>query len=1068
MRFQFIPPALAAALVVCVASPAPAQPFTWTNGLGTSVWNTAQNWNPANIPNSASTTVNFDNTGNATTGAVNVTSSVQAVVFNFTNTTGNAYTIGSNSGVALQGVASVTIGSGVTATDTINPAIIQYGADSGINFTITNNAANSSNPTLVIGNTTVISTPANGGIAVGGTGFTRISASINGGSSQDTRHGLTKSGAGRLELTGNNTGLDGISNSNTSVTLSGGTLAINADAALGATGNILKLDVNSTTTGGLEFLNSAVTIARPVTLASPTRVISNVTNSSTISGLISGGGQLVKDGPGLLAISNGSNSFSGGTLISAGTLQTGADNVLPAGGAVSFANAAGVILDLKGSSQSIGSLVGGGTTGGTVVLGGGSLTVGGDNSPANFAGKINGPGSLSKGGTGTQTVSGAGNSVGALTVTAGGFTVNGGALSLTQTAGPALTVGAPGAASVFTVQGGATVDASTTNTAVVSGGAGSAIIVDGANSTLKTGFQFVVSGGGAAADTNGAVTVQNGGQLQAGTFLIVGAGGGLASLTVQSGGTVVSPSGTVGFQSGNNGTATVTGVGSSWTNTSSLGLGGLQSAQQGGVGTLTVANSGSVAVGGVTTLFTSASSLTVNCGTFQTGGLATGTGATPSIFVSDPVGGTALTVGTDGSSSTFGGSIADAAGGPGTVTKTGTGLLTLTGHLTNTGGYHVGSGTLTFSGAIVQPGSGSLTADAGATINYAVSSQVFGGFLRGPGSHVVSSGATFNGTTAFSDAVINQTGPASVVNFTNSGAFTNSSGQTLTWNGGTNTAAGRFTINGPANVSAFESDGVISINSGGTLGVSGSSSLVLGGGSRTSVGSVAAPGGSITAPANVTIELNGGLLVNNGTIGAAGGAGKVNINFGGVAKGAGNYAGGYNVNDGGTFSPGNSPGTMTSGPATWGSGGAYQWEINDATGTAGTNWDLSAISGGLNVAAGTTTNSHFTVALDTLTGANVPGSAADFDPTHSYVWPIAEASGGITGFSTADVVLNTAGFSNPTNGGSFGLALSPDGQTLSITFTPVPEPGTMVLTAAGLGVGLLIRGHRRRRLNACR
>src|SRR5581483_8513798 len=107
----------------------------------------------------------------------------------------------------------------------------------------------------------------------------------------------------------NNANLFGTQNGNVSVTLSGGTLAVNADAALVAAGQALKLDANSATAGGLEFLTGSATIARPVTLASTTRVVSNGTDSNTIAGTITGAGQLVKGGTGTLMLSGTGSTF---------------------------------------------------------------------------------------------------------------------------------------------------------------------------------------------------------------------------------------------------------------------------------------------------------------------------------------------------------------------------------------------------------------------------------------------------------------------------------------------------------------------------------------------------------------------------------------------------------------------------------------------------------------------------------------------------------------------------------------------------------------------------------------
>jgi hypothetical protein len=82
-------------------------------------------------------------------------------------------------------------------------------------------------------------------------------------------------------------------------------------------------------------------------------------------------------------------------------------------------------------------------------------------------------------------------------------------------------------------------------------------------------------------------------------------------------------------------------------------------------------------------------------------------------------------------------------------------------------------------------------------------------------------------------------------------------------------------------------------------------------------------------------------LVNNGTI-----AGTTNVNFGSLAKGSGVY-GAVNVTDGGKFSPGNSPGAVTTGSTTWNSGGTYTVEIADALAGPGIGWDLWTIAGDL-------------------------------------------------------------------------------------------------------------------------
>jgi T5SS/PEP-CTERM-associated repeat protein len=534
--------------------------------------------------------------------------------------------------------------------------------------------------------------------------------------------------------------------------------------------------------------------------------------------------------------------------------------------------------------------------------------------------------------------------------------------------------------------------------------------------------------------------VQSGGTVVATGRLAVGSGaGGVGTLLIQSGGKATSSIGKIGEDGGATAVATVTGTGSAWTINGALTWGA------GTTGNLSVTNGGAVSVVGASWFQTSTGTLTVDGGTLTTGSLRADPGTAPSIALTDRAGGTALTVGSDNTTTTYAGSISDAAGGPGTVAKVGSGTLVLSGHLSNTGGYKVTAGTLDFSGALVQPGSSSLVAAAGTTIKYDTGARVFGGFIDGLGTHILN-GATLTGVTTTTSTAFNVAGPVTVTNFTNNGSITSPAGigVILTCNNGTNTSAGRMTVGGTALVNGFVSNGVLTVSPGGTVTNSGTS-LVLGGGSRTFLGSAATHGGTLTLGGQ-TLELNGGLLDNNGTISG----GTTDVNFGSVAKGSGTY-GPITVTDGGRFSPGNSPGAVTTGNTTWGPGGSYIWEINDAGGTAGSNWDKWNVAGTVAILAGTTTNSQFTIELDSLTAANAPGLALSFDPTQSYAWPIAQVSGGITGFNAADVALDATGFTNPTNGGSFGLSLSPDGQTLAVTFTPVPEPGTLALAAIVAG-----------------
>jgi autotransporter-associated beta strand protein len=163
-----------------------------------------------------------------------------------------------------------------------------------------------------------------------------------------------------------------------------------------------------------------------------------------------------------------------------------------------------------------------------------------------------------------------------------------------------------------------------------------------------------------------------------------------------------------------------------------------------------------------------------------------------------------------------------------------------------------------------------------------------------------------------------------------------------------------------------------------------------------------------------------------------------------------------------TISPGNSPGTATTGDQTWAGGGSYLWEINDATGTAGGDpgWDLLSGTGTLTITA--TDLSPFTILVTSLTLANLAGEAVNFADLTNYAWLVADFANPISDFSADAFSINTTGFGN-TFTGTFGVArgdaVSGGNDTqLFLTYTPVPEPSTALL--GGLGLLALLRRRR--------
>ena len=175
------------------------------------------------------------------------------------------------------------------------------------------------------------------------------------------------------------------------------------------------------------------------------------------------------------------------------------------------------------------------------------------------------------------------------------------------------------------------------------------------------------------------------------------------------------------------------------------------------------------------------------------------------------------------------------------------------------------------------------------------------------------------------------------------------------------------------------------------------------------------------------------------------------------------------VNSGGAFSPGNSVGSATTGAATWNSGGKYYFEIDSATGSAGSAWDLWSVTGNL------TDTSAFTVSAITESSNGVLGQMANFNNANSYQWLLASTTGTMPSNLVSLLTLDGSGFQNAlagtghiylsesSNYKSLYLNYSPTGGTGHASLaTPVPEPGTLALLAAALA-GLLAYVWRKRK-----
>ncbi|UVK43826.1 autotransporter-associated beta strand repeat-containing protein [Mesorhizobium sp. AR07] len=302
-------------------------------------------------------------------------------------------------------------------------------------------------------------------------------------------HAVEKKGAGVLIVDRMNHG--------GATTVSDGTLRAGGSGAFDSRSAVTVASGAKLDLGGFNQTIASLAGAGDVVLGAG-RLSTGDAGSTAFSGGISGTGGLTKSGSGIFTLS-GTNSYGGTTEVDAGTLKASAANSFASGSA--FSMVPGARLDLGGYDQTIGSLTGAGS----VVLGAGTLTLGGDGTSSTFAGDINGTGGLTKTGSGIFTLgkTGSGN-LRLAKQSSGAFTQ----ASSTYTGATKVDVGTlqAGAAGVFaplsnfTVSSGAKLDLNGFDQTIGSlGGGGSVTLGAGTLTTgnaSDTSFSGVISGGG--------------------------------------------------------------------------------------------------------------------------------------------------------------------------------------------------------------------------------------------------------------------------------------------------------------------------------------------------------------------------------------------------------------------------------------------------------------------------------------------------------------------------------------------------------------------------------------------
>jgi len=720
------------------------------------------------------------------------------------------------------------------------------------------------------------------------------------------------------------------------------------------------------------------------------------------------------------------------------------------------------------------------------------------------------------GSTGKVTVSGMGSSItvggvtqvgnsgaGTLSVNSGG-TMETNGLSVAVNASSNSLVEVVGVGSVLSVTGTSTRNIATAGTASFN-------ILGGGKFYSNNGELHIAS----SANSNATVTISGSGSELTATNIVGIGRSGTANLTIANGGKLTAANPYLGVQPGGSGTVTVTGSGSELEATTRLWIGNF------GTGSATIQNGatlrGAVSLGtgsnGTGSLLVESNSTWDFTNQSVTIGSSANTNATVTINGDSTVIGQTVSLGALSSSI---GNLTIAHGG---TTFTLNNLLrvgnlgTATVEVSQAANLmadriEVGQGTSS-TGLVVVNGMGTtLTSTSTSAIN---GNMVVGDFGKGTlliengGSVAVLSGARVghqysfagsgNGTVtvtgtgsewsvALGISLANAASTVGVVNLNDQGLI-----KTSNVSKGHAPAAAKFafdggelrlTANQAALFSSFSAGEVELKTAGGTINTQSfdvSTNASIGGeggvtksgtgrlrmtGAHTYTGSTTLLQGTMTVDGAGSINetssltINGAVLQYSSSVDYAGGA----VNFVEGTLSGTNWQGnlsGLTIGENQVIAPGNSPGTAMGVDQTWAGLGRYEWEIDNATGVAGTNWDSVDLSGILTLTSSTI--APFVVEVKSLLDDHSPGQALNFDLNTSYTWLIASAGTTISSFDPSIFSVDLTYFVNPYNGtwlvgrgDLFGFSDNELYLRYSAISSPVPEPTTALLVILGAGV----------------
>jgi autotransporter-associated beta strand protein len=278
------------------------------------------------------------------------------------------------------------------------------------------------------------------------------------------------------------------------------------------------------------------------------------------------------------------------------------------------------------------------------------------------------------------------------------------------------------------------------------------------------------------------------------------------------------------------------------------------------------------------------------------------------------------------------------------------------------------------------------------------------------------------------------------------------------------TGSGAFNITTPISLTAAgleltgDGGGLVTlggaISGNGLLTKTGASTFVLAGANTYTANTTVSAGtlrlgstGSFAASPRVTVGTAAGSPAVLDVSGVGGGFAVAN---GQTLAGHGSVTGSVRLGTGATVSPGTSPGTLAvNGTVTLGPGGTYTWELNSVT-TSSTTQDRLTVNGPLDI-SGLSPTSQFRILLTSLTSGNTPGAVSDFSNSTNYQWPLVTYVTLVGTFDSNAFTVDRTNFANAVPVGSL-FSVGQAGNVLVLNYSPVPEPGFVLLACAAAGL----------------